>query len=83
MVSLSGKGCSGIVVRLGPGTGDSGLRGESMLIHAVTRGLAQAMLTRLAQHLGAGAVFATCDTPEKRELRVRKYELQEEDIFQS
>lgn len=83
------------MVRLGPGTGDSGLsagdrvcmiciedyktrqrarwwcivripaclsRAETMRLHTPKGGFAQIMLT-LAQHLGAGAVFVTCEMP--------------------
>lgn len=138
--SIIGQECSGIVSRLGPGTGESGLsvgdrvcaicddswgtrqrarwqcvvpipdclswaqaaaipiaygtawitlreharlrEGESILVHAATGGFGQAVLT-LARHLRAGTIFATCGTPEKRDLLVNEYGLREDNVFSS
>lgn len=57
-------------------------KGESVLVHAATGGFGQAVVT-LARHLGAGTIFATCGTPEKRDLLVCEHGLLEEHIFSS
>ncbi len=57
-------------------------KGESVLIHAATGGFGQAVIA-LAQHMGAGRIFATCSTTEKRDLLVREHGLDPKDIFSS
>lgn len=57
-------------------------KGETVLVHAATGGFGQAVVA-LAQHLGAGTIFATCGTPEKRDLLIREHGLSEEHIFSS
>ncbi|KAK4034298.1 hypothetical protein C8A01DRAFT_49278 [Parachaetomium inaequale] len=56
-------------------------RGESVLIHAAAGGTGQAAVV-VAQSVGA-RVFATCSTQTKRDLLVRQYGLDPDDIFSS
>lgn len=56
-------------------------KGETVLIHAGSGGLGQAIIT-LCQLVGA-TIFATVGTVEKRRLLVEKYNIPEENIFSS
>lgn len=57
-------------------------KGENVLVHAATGGFGQAVLA-MAQYMGAGTIFATCGTSEKRDLLVCEYGLDDGNIFSS
>ena len=56
-------------------------KGESILIHAATGGLGQA-LVMLAKHIEA-EVFVTCGTEAKRQLLIDRYQIDPSHIFNS
>jgi hypothetical protein len=56
-------------------------KGESILIHAATGGLGQA-LVMLAKHIGA-EIFVTCGTEAKRQLLINRYQIDPSHIFNS
>lgn len=57
-------------------------KGQSVLIHAAAGGVGQAAI-QLAKHLGAGEIYATVGSPEKRELIIREYGIPDDHIFNS
>lgn len=57
-------------------------KGQSILIHAAAGGVGQAAIM-LAKHLGAGEIYATVSSKEKRELIRRKYGIPDDHIFSS
>ena len=57
-------------------------KGESVLIHAAAGALGQASIA-LAQYLGAGLIFATVGSAEKKSLLIEKFGIPEENIFSS
>lgn len=56
-------------------------KGESILIHAATGGLGQALIM-LAMHIGA-EIFVTCGTEAKRQLLIDRYHIDPSHIFNS
>ncbi|KAI8630635.1 hypothetical protein F5Y19DRAFT_483957 [Xylariaceae sp. FL1651] len=56
-------------------------KGESILIHAATGGLGQALIM-LAKHIGA-KIFVTCGTEAKRQLLIDRYHIDPSHIFNS
>ena len=57
-------------------------KGESVLIHAAAGALGQAAIA-IAQHLGAGEIFVTAGSSEKKSLLMEKFGIPEENIFSS
>ena len=57
-------------------------RGETILIHAGAGGTGQAAV-QIARHLGAGAIFVTVGSAEKKELVMREYGIPEQNVFWS
>ena len=57
-------------------------KGQSVLIHAAAGGVGQAAIM-LAKHLGAGKIYATVSSQEKRDLIVREYNIPDDHIFSS
>ncbi|KAF3012580.1 t1pks [Neopestalotiopsis sp. 37M] len=56
--------------------------GQSILIHSAAGGVGQAAIM-LAKHLGAGEIFVTVSSQEKRELMSRQYGIPDDHIFSS
>ncbi|PGH13809.1 hypothetical protein AJ79_03377 [Helicocarpus griseus UAMH5409] len=56
--------------------------GQTVLIHAAAGGVGQAAIM-MARHLGAGDIFVTVGTPEKRELVMKQYGIPPHRIFSS
>lgn len=57
-------------------------KGQSVLIHAAAGGVGQAAIM-LAKHLGAGEIYATVGSQEKRDLVMREYGILDNHIFSS
>ena len=57
-------------------------KGQSVLIHAAAGGVGQAAIM-LAKHLGAGEIYATVSSQEKRDLIMREYGIPDDHIFSS
>ncbi|KAJ2969250.1 hypothetical protein NUW58_g10032 [Xylaria curta] len=57
-------------------------KGQSVLIHAAAGGVGQAAIM-LAKYLGAGNIYVTVGSQEKRDLLVREYGIPNENVFSS